>query len=166
MCSASKDAAAAASAPESTMISMRPFRGGVGFVRLAAVAAALLLAPAAMAAAEFPFDQEMILDAKRIGGLRRLPIVTVEPNGNAVIDLWCKTVPARVQFSDSAIKIETAPLPEALPGMMVAGQCSPERLQADQDLLAALTQVTEWRRQGSAVVLNGPTVLRFHASSH
>ena len=127
----------------------------------------LLLAPAvARAAGEFPFDRELILDAKRMGGLKRLPILTVEPNGNAVVDLWCKTVQARVALSDTAIKVEAAPLPEELPSMIVAGQCSPERIQADQDMLAALTQVTEWRWQGGAVVLGGPTVLRFHASSH
>jgi len=127
----------------------------------------LLLLPAvARTAGEFPFDRELILDAKRMGGLRRLPILTVEPNGNAVVDLWCKAVQARVELSDTAIKIEAAPLPADLPSMMVAGQCSPERMQADQDLLAALTQVTEWRAQGQAVVLNGPTMLRFHASSH
>lgn len=150
---------------------MRPFGGGRVLMRAARsagiAAGLLLLAPlAAMANGEFPFDQEMILDAHRMGGMKRLPILTVEPNGNAVVDLWCKTVQARVQLSGSAIKIETAPLPDELPAMMVAGQCSPERLQADQDMLAALVQVTEWRWQDGAVVLSGPTVLRFHASSH
>ena len=133
----------------------------------AIIVVGLLLAPAAArAAGEFPFDRELILDARRMGGLKRLPILTVEPNGNAVVDLWCKTVQARVELSDTAIKVEAAPLPEEPPSMMVAGQCSPERMQADQDMLAALTQVTDWRWQGGAVVLDGPTVLRFHASSH
>lgn len=149
------------------MTSLRPFLGGLRLVRSAALAALVLLIPAmATAADEFPFDQELILEAKRIGNVKRLPILTVEPNGNAVIDLWCRTVPGRVQVTDNAIKIETAPLPEDLPSMMVAGQCSPERMQADQELLAALAQATEWRRQNGAIVLNGPTVLRFHASSH
>ena len=126
---------------------------------------ALVLAGAA-AADEFPFDQELILAEKRIGNVKRLPMLTVEPNGNAVVDLWCKTVPARVQISGGAIKIETAPLPEEMPAMMVPGQCSPERMQADQDLLAALTQANEWRWQGGTLTLSGPTALRFHASSH
>lgn len=131
------------------------------------MAALVLLVPAAATAAdEFPFDQELILEAKRIGGLKRLPILTVGPNGNAVIDLWCRTVPGRVQVTDNTIKIETAPLPEELPSMMVTGQCSPERIQADQDLIAALTQAIDWRRQNGAVVLDGPTVLRFRVSSH
>lgn len=131
------------------------------------MAALVLLVPAAATAAdEFPFDQELILEAKHIGGLKRLPILTVEPSGNAVIDLWCRTVPGRVQVTDNTIKIETAPLPEELPSMMVTGQCSPERIQADQDLIAALTHAIDWRRQNGAVVLNGPTVLRFRVSSH
>jgi len=149
------------------MTSLRPFHGGLRLVWNTAMAALVLLMPAAATAAdEFPFDQELILEAKRIGGLKRLPILTVEPNGNAVVDLWCRTVPGRVQVTDGAIKVEAAPLPEELPSMMVTGQCTPERMQADQDLLAALTQATEWRRQNGALVLNGPTVLRFRASSH
>lgn len=148
------------------MTLLRPFPGGSRLVQAALAALALLLPAAATAADEFPFDQELILEARRIGNVKRLPILTVEPNGNAVIDLWCKTVPARVQVSDGAVKIESAPLPEELPSMMVAGQCSPERMQADQDLIAALTQATDWRRQNGAIVIGGPTVLRFRASSH
>lgn len=146
---------------------MRPMTAKTAVLALAITAAALLSRPTAVfAAGDFPYDQEMILDAPRIGGLKRLPILTVEPNGNAVIDLWCRSVPGRVQVSDNTIKIETAPLPVEMPSMMVTGQCSPERIKADEDLLAALTQVTEWRRQNGAVVLNGPTVLRFRISSH
>lgn len=144
--------------------------GGVGIelISAASLALGLLLCAPLLAAAdgEFPFDQEMILDAPRIGSIKRLPILTVEPDGKAVVDLWCKTVQARVQLSGSEVKVEAAPLPDELPQMMVAGQCSPERLQADQDLLAALAQVTEWRWQDNALVLNGPTALHFHAISH
>lgn len=148
------------------MTSMCLLRGGVSRVCFLALAA-LLAASTARAGEEFPFDQELIFEAKAIGGLKRLPILTVESNGNAVIDLWCQTVPARVQIADAAIKIETAPLPEEPPSMMVAGQCSPERKQADQEFLAALTQATEWRRQNGAIVINGgPQALRFRASSH
>lgn len=146
------------------------FYGSVRLSRTACCATAaviaLLVPVAAGAANEFPFDRELILDAKRIGAVKRLPVLTVEPNGNAVIDLWCKTVPARVTIADNTIKIEAAPLSEELPSMMAPGQCSPERMQADHDLLAALAQVTDWRAQGAAIVLNGPTVLRFDGSSH
>jgi hypothetical protein len=114
----------------------------------------------------FPFDQELVLDVKPMRPVKRVPILHVLPSGNATIDLWCKTVPGRVEIGEGAIRIETAPLPEELPAMMVAGQCTPERLQADQDLLDALTQVTAWRRQGRGVMLVGPTTLRFRASDH
>jgi heat shock protein HslJ len=118
------------------------------------------------AATPFPFDQELVLDAAPIRPAKRMPVLNVEPNGDARIDLWCKTVSAHVELSDDVIKIESAPLPEALPEMMGNGQCTPERMQADQDLLAALAQVTEWRLQGGALDLAGPTPLKFRPSDH
>lgn len=150
------------------MTSTRPFHGGPGLWRTICRAATLLvLLPFyAHAADEFPFERELILEAKRMGISKRLPILTVEQNGNAVIDLWCKTVPGRIEINGGAIKIEAPPLPEEMPTMIGPGQCTPERMQADQELLTALTQVTEWRMQGYVVVLNGPTVLRFNPSSH
>jgi hypothetical protein len=49
---------------------------------------------------------------------------------------------------------------------MSEGQCTPERMQADQDVLAEMSQVTDWRRQGRAVVLVGPKTLKFDPSDH
>jgi len=129
-------------------------------------ALALLAAGAALAAEVFPFDREMVLDAPRIGGLRRMPLLVVEEGGSAVLKLWCKDVRARVEVSDAAIRVEAAALPDALPAYMIDGQCSAERMQADTDLLAAITQVTGWQRRGDRLLLGGPTPLRFFASSH
>ena len=95
-----------------------------------------------------------------------MPVLTVEPSGNARIDLWCKTVTARLEISEAAIKVEAGPLPEELPEMQSAGQCSPERVQADEELLATFTQVTGWRREGDAIMLEGPKVLRLRPSDH
>ena len=39
-----------------------------------------------------------------------MPILLVEPNGNAKIDLWCKSVSARVTISDMSMKIEPEPV--------------------------------------------------------
>ena len=64
------------------------------------------------------------------------------------------------------MKIETGPLPEGLPEMMSAGQCTPERIQADDEILAAFAQVTGWRREGGSVVLEGPKALKFRPSDH
>ena len=118
------------------------------------------------AADQFPFDQELVLDAAPMRPAKRVPILTVAANGDATIDLWCKTVTARVELSDTTIKIEPGPLPEGLPDMIGNGQCTPERMQADQDLLAVITQVNSWRTQGSALVLVGLTTLKFRASDH
>jgi len=118
------------------------------------------------AADQFPFDQELLLDAAPMRPGKRMPILTVEPNGSAKLDLWCRSVPAQVTVSESAIKIEPGPLPEELPAMMSAGQCTPERMQADEEMLAAFAQVIAWRRQGENVVLEGPKVLRLRPSDH
>lgn len=126
----------------------------------------LLMSAAGIAAGEFPFDRELLLDAARMGRAKRVPILTVEPNGNATIQLWCKDVPARIEIADSAIKIEPGPLPDALPAMMSDGQCSPERMQADADMLAALAQMSAWQSRGDRLVLSGPTTLRFFQSTH
>jgi hypothetical protein len=49
---------------------------------------------------------------------------------------------------------------------MVDGQCSDARMQADQETLAALSQVTGWQRQGQAVLLLGPRALKFRPSDN
>ena len=131
-----------------------------------AALAVILSSGLATAADQFPFDQELLLDAAPMRPVKRMPILTVEPNGNAKIDLWCRTVPARVEISDATIKIEAGPLPEDLPAMQSAGQCTPERMQADEEMLAALAQVTGWRREGEGVVLEGSRELKFRASDH
>jgi heat shock protein HslJ len=126
----------------------------------------LLSSGLASTADQFPFDQELVLDAAPMRPAKRVPILTVAPDGSATIDLWCKTVTARVELSDAAIKIEPGALPDALPEMMSEGQCTPPRMQADADMLAALAQVTEWRLQGGALVLTGPKTLTFRPSDH
>lgn len=130
------------------------------------MSAALWLGGPAHAQAEFPYDRVLLLDVAPMRPLKRVPILTVAADGSATIELWCRTANARVQISDNAIKIEAAPLPEALPQYMSEGQCSDARVQADTEMLEALAQVTEWRLQGGAVVLSGPAVLRFLPSSH
>jgi len=133
-----------------------------------AVAAILILSAcrAGVAADAFPFDRELILDAAPMRPGKRMPILAVESNGNARIDLWCRTMPARVEISDAAIKIEAGPLPEDMPTMQSAGQCTPERVQADEEFLATLMQLTSWRLAGDGIVLEGPKILKFRASDH
>ena len=133
---------------------------------VAAVALSLLACGAAAPADQFPFDQEFLLDAAPMRPGKRMPILLIERTGNAKIDLWCKSVPARIDISDMTMKIEPGPLPEGLPEMLSAGQCTPERMQADQELLTVLTQVTGWQRQDEGIVLLGQSTLKFRPSDH
>ena len=135
-----------------------------GFVIVAAVS--LPWSGAGLAAGPFPFDQEMLLDVAPMPPVKRVPVMTVTADGEATIDLWCKTVAARVTLTGAAIRIEPGPLPEGLPRYMSDGQCTPERMDADLATLTALIQVTGWRRQGQTVVLTGPTTLKFRPSDH
>lgn len=137
------------------------------FIILAVISAALAAGIAnGRAVGSFPYDRDLLLDAEPMRPAKRVPILNVASDGGAIIDLWCKTVSGRVELSDSAIRIEPGPLPEALPSYMSAGQCTPERMQADQDVLAALMQVTNWERRGNTVLLNGAASLRFRLSDH
>ncbi len=149
------------------MKSMRPF------ARRSLMTAALSLLTLALCggsapAQQFPFDQVLVLDAPRMGALKRVPVLTIGADGRTTVDLWCKTVPALFEVNGPQIMIQTAPLPEALPLYMSTGQCSPERMQADVELLGQLTQASEWQRQGDRVILSAPggAPLRFRLSSH
>ncbi len=126
-----------------------------------------MLSGAALAQ-QFPFDQVLVLDAQRIGPLKRVPVLTIGADGRTTVDLWCQTVPALFEVNGADIKIQTAPLPDTLPLYMSTGQCSPERIQADAELLEQLTQTSAWQRQGDTVSLSGPggVPLRFRLSSH
>ena len=135
-------------------------------VRFVAAIALALGAASAQAADQFPFDRDLVLEARPMRPAKRMPVLTVSVGGTATIDLWCKTVNGRVELGDNTIRIETEPLPETLPTRMLAGQCSPERMAADETMLSALTQATSWRRRGEAVELSGPTTLRFYPSTN
>jgi hypothetical protein len=120
---------------------------------VAAIVLSFLACGAALPADQFPFDQEFLLDAAPMRPGKRMPILLVEPDGNAKI-------------ADTTMKIEPGPLPEGMPEMLSTGQCTPERMQADQELLAVLAQVTGWQRQNGGIILLGPSTLKFRPSDH
>jgi hypothetical protein len=101
-----------------------------------------------------------------MGRVKRMPMLIVSPDGAATLKLWCKDVPARVQISGSDIRIEPGPMPDAMPMYMSDGQCSPERVQADIDMLAALAQVNTWQPQSGGVLLAGAATFKFRPSDH
>jgi hypothetical protein len=108
----------------------------------------------------------LMLEVAPMRPVKRVPVLTVSKNGEATFELWCKTVHGQVELTEGAMRIEPGPLPDSLPQYMADGQCSEARLLADQEMLAALAQVTAWRRQGRMVVLLGPKALKFRPSDN
>jgi hypothetical protein len=115
----------------------------------------LAFGPLVCGAAEtgFPFGSELMLDSAPMYGSKRVPMLQIEDNGTASIDLWCASVHASATVGESSMTIVAEPPSPA--------QCSPERQAGDQDLLTALSQVTGWRRHDEVIELVGPTPLRF-----
>jgi META domain len=129
---------------------------GSGFPAAAAVLLAATVV--ALAQAAFPFDRELLLDARPLPGSRRVPILEISADGRAQIDLWCRSGAGLVAVAGATITFTLGPMREQ--------SCTPERAQRDEEMAAALSQVTRWRLEGDVVVLVGPTELRFHPSSH
>ena len=110
--------------------------------------------PAGSAAdSAFPFDSELMLDAKPMKGSKRVPILGIGPKGEAAIDLWCNSIEAQIIVVESTITIMT--------GQKTDRQCDPARMRSDDELLATLQQVTSWRREGDVLMLRGGKTLRF-----
>jgi heat shock protein HslJ len=110
------------------------------------------IAPAS-ASEPFPFGAALMLDAAPMRGSKRIPMIEIEENGMASIDLWCARARAQATVGDNSITIATGDLQNL--------QCDPERQSRDEKLLAALAQVTNWRRNGELIELLGATPLRF-----
>ena len=126
---------------------------------LLAVAALMLATSAdALAQAGFPFDLELLLDARPLPGSKRVPILEIGADGRAQIDLWCRSGAGRVAVTGVTIKFTLGPMREEA--------CTPERAQRDEEMAAMLSEVSRWRREGDVVVFVGPTELRFRLSSH
>ena len=102
---------------------------------------------------EFPFGRELLLDTRPMKGSKRIPGIEIDSNGMAAIDLWCNTMQGRAMVSVDAITIST--------GEKTDRPWAPERAQADDDLAAALAQVTNWRWEGESLVMDGAKELRF-----
>lgn len=125
---------------------------------LVLAALALIASFAAAAQSEFPFDRDMVLDARPMRGGKRVPILAFTQDGRVQIDLWCKRGEGQAAIGGDALTIT--------PGPMVDEPCTPERAQADEEMLAALAQVTGWSLHGDVVTLSGARPLRFRLASN
>jgi heat shock protein HslJ len=118
-----------------------------------AMATAVALSGTAFAQGGFPFDSELILDTAPMRGSKRIPNMDVAANGAMALEMWCNRVEGQFVVAADTLTVLTGPATNR--------QCPPERVRGDADLLSALQQVTNWRREGNAVVLIGPRTLRF-----
>ena len=130
--------------------------------RGAAVALTLLsvapMAGPAQADDGFPFGMEMTLEAGRMPGSKRIPDLDIGDSGEVILELWCKG--GKGQFSVAGNTV-----------IFVAGEmenrpCPPERAQADDDLIAALSDAATWKRQGDVVSFIGSKTLRFRLNTN
>jgi heat shock protein HslJ len=110
-------------------------------------------APSLAAERSFPFDSELMLDARPMKGSKRVPVIGIGRNGEATIDLWCNSIEGQIVVIDSTISVMT--------GAKTDRQCDSTRMLGDADLLAALQQATSWSRAGDVVTLRGAKTLRF-----
>src|SRR5262245_20369847 len=122
---------------------------------LARLACVVLMTVGAAQAQEsqFPFDSELILDVAPMRGSKRIPNMDVAANGAIALEMWCNRIEGQVVVAADTVTVLT--------GQTTSRQCSPEQVRGDEELLVALTQVTNWRRQGSMLELIGPQTLRF-----
>ena len=133
-----------------------------GFLRSAA--AALLLAAAGFSAIPasaddgFPFGSDMTLDVARQPGSKRLPTLEIGDNGEARLELWCKGGTGQFSVAGNTVIFVAGPLQDH--------DCPLARAQADDDLIAALSEAATWKRQGDFVSFIGTKPLRFHLNTN
>jgi heat shock protein HslJ len=129
-------------------------------LRLLVILAAVLTSTSTSFAADrsFPFDSELMLDAKPMKGSKRIPVMTIDPRGKAEIDMWCNSIEGHVVVVESTITVMT--------GTKTARRCDPARTRGDDELLEALMQATSWSREGDVLTLHGAKTLRFRQATN
>jgi heat shock protein HslJ len=126
---------------------------------VAAIGGGMLVGLAANALGQaFPYGTELLLDANPMRGSKKIPSLDIGQDGTADIDLWCRTVKARLVVAANTITIITSE--------MSARQCPPDRARADEELVAALNDVTTWRMEHEALVFIGSRTLRFRVQTN
>lgn len=119
----------------------------------------------ALAGDGFPFGSELMLDASPMHGSKRMPMLEIEDDGSASIDLWCTSLRGRATVTGDSITIVPGAPTSLIPGQPAADtqamSCDADRQASDAALVSALSQVSTWHRSGDLVELSGPTTLRY-----
>jgi hypothetical protein len=106
----------------------------------------------------FPFGFEMTLDIAPQPGSKRLPSLEIGDSGEATIELWCKGGKGQFSVAGNTVIFVAGPLDNR--------SCPQARAQADDELLAALSEAATWRRQGDTVTFVGSKPLRFRINTN
>ncbi len=125
------------------------------------LAAALLIVGAKAPRAQdsgFPFGMELRLDANPMPGSKRVPSLEIGANGEVVLELWCKGGRGQFSVANDTVIFIAGPMPERA--------CPPERATADEALLRALGEATNWTRQGDILTFKGARALRFRVNTN
>jgi len=128
-----------------------------GIASLLLLATTLHVTPA-RAEDGFPFEMQMQLDVNRMPGSKRIPNLDIGEAGEVAIELWCKG--GKGQFSVAGNTVIF------VAGAMENRSCPPDRAQADDELIAALTAVSTWKRQDDLVTFAGTKTLRFRINTN
>lgn len=127
--------------------------------REAAVALALLSAGGTTAQAEeFPFGQELSLDARRLAGSKRIPSIEIDERGATRLELWCKGGSGQFSVAGDTVVFVAGPIEDR--------GCPADKAELDDALVAALGEATTWKREGDYVTFTGSRVLRFHLNTN
>ncbi len=100
----------------------------------------------------------MTMDVARQPGSKRLPNVEIGDKGEAVLELWCKGGKGQFSVAGNTVIFVAGPLEDRA--------CPPARAQADDELVAALGEATNWKRQGDFVSFIGAKTLRFRLDTN
>ena len=131
------------------------------FFKLAALAAMFAAAGSTAGTAQedgFPFGFEMTLDGPPQPGSKRIPTLEIGDNGEAKLDLWCRSGTGQFSVAGNTVIF--------VPGQLQDRGCTPPRAQADDELVAALGEATTWRRRGDSVSFTGTKTLRFRLNTN
>jgi hypothetical protein len=131
-----------------------------GFLGHAAAALVVIAFAAVPAHADdvFPFGFEMSLDAAPQPGSKRIPTLEIGDNGEATLELWCKGGTGQFSVAGTTVIF--------VPGQLQDRNCSPARAQADDELVAALSEAATWKRRGDLVMFMGAKPLRFRINTN
>jgi hypothetical protein len=106
----------------------------------------------------FPFGFEMTLDVGRQPGSKRIPDLDIGDSGETTLELWCKGGKGQFSVAGNTVIFVAGPLEDRA--------CPPALAQADDDLIAALSEAATWKRQGDSVSFIGTRTLRFRLNTN